>query len=238
MRIRTLGMIVVFALFALAARAEGELVVIAVTGDLPNLKVGQTVKPGSPIALPAATTLRLLSAAGKTITLTGPYSGPLAAPAEPGGAGTDLARLAKHLTERPLATGALGTVRSAALPHAMLRDPSDPWMIVIHDSGPHCARASKATMWRRDARADEAIQMRAESGATVKDRWPAGEHGRDLAGELLADGQVLQAALGSRTSLVTLHLAPADLQNPIAIATWMIDKGCRAQLDRFLGALP
>ncbi|MBI4970119.1 MAG: hypothetical protein HZC25_18545 [Rhodospirillales bacterium] len=238
MRFRTLLLALAFGLFALAAQAEGELVVIGITGDLPGLKVGQTIAPGSPIALPAATSLRLLSAAGKTITLTGPYSGPLAAPAESGSAGTDLARLAKHLTERPLATSALGTVRSAAIPHGMLREPADPWMILIHESGPQCARPPKATLWRRDARADETMFLRAESGATIKDRWPAGEHGRDLPGDLLADGQVVQAALGSRTSLVTLHLLPADQTQPVAIAAWMAEKGCRAQLERFLGALP
>jgi hypothetical protein len=227
-------------LLAAGARAEDALVVISIAGHIPELHEGQTVKPGAPVRLPAATEVRLLAPSGKVITLQGPYSGPAAQQTDAksaGGDGQGLASLSKFLTERKMSSASLGTMRSAALPQR-LREPQDPWLVVLEDSGQQCARSSKIGLWRRNSSATETLMLRSQDGAAAKLSWAAGDNSQELGQEFAIDGLTFQAVLGSRTSAITLHLLPASLSNPVAIANWMIGKGCRRQAELYLDKLP
>ncbi len=229
-----------FCLASAMALAAGELVVISVTGLVPDVQEGQTILPQSPIRVPPASTVRLLSASGKVIAIQGPYSGPALAQAEAKSA-TDgspgVAKLAKFLTERQMAGGALGTMRSAAAPNKA-REPQDPWMVAIEDSGAQCARPQKVDLWRKEARATETLLLRSAGGAQAKLSWMAGDNSQELGREFVSDGQSFQAALGSRTSAITLHLLPPSLANPVDIAAWLIEQGCRRQAELYLDKLP
>ncbi len=236
-------------LMTTAALAEGELVIISVTGLVPDLREGQAVAAGAAIRLPPASTVRLLAASGKVVTVQGPFSGPVPLPSDtkPAGGGTPgLARLARFLTERPVETeGSLGVMREVSLGAARpdelrprLREPSDPWQVVAEESGAQCARPPAVDLWRKDAGTAATLERPAPPGPAAKTAWPAGKNRLGLPPEFAVDGSTLRVTLGGRTNAITLHLLPTSLSNPVEIVNWMIDKNCHRQAALYLEKLP
>ncbi|MBI4966824.1 MAG: hypothetical protein HZC25_01770 [Rhodospirillales bacterium] len=234
---------------ASAAFAQGELVILSVTGLVLDLREGQSVAAGATIRLPAASTVRLLAASGKVVTVQGPFAGPVPLPddVKPAESGTQgLARLARFLIERPQGTEAsLGAVREVSLgavrltePARPSREPSDPWQVVAEEAGAQCARPPEIVLWRKNAGPAAPYEMRAQPGPSVKAVWPEGEYRQSLRPEFAVDGMKLQVTLGGRASAITLHLLPPALTNPVDIANWMLDKGCHRQAALYLEKLP
>ena len=217
------------------AAAQFQYVVIAVTGSVPDIKEGKQINAGETIMLPPATSIRLLSATGQMLSLSGPFSGPVAAPAPgaPAGDGQVITRLAKFLSERQPTTSALGAMRSVV----QLREPSDPWHIVIDDSGIQCGRPPRVEIWRKDARTETHLQLSSAGGEAARIAWPKGHNTLPLPAKFVVDQSTFQAAMGDRVTAVKLHLPPAALSNPAEIADWMVRVGCRRQVALFLETL-
>ena len=220
------------------ASAQSEYVVIAVTGPEMSIKEGQRIDAGKTITLPAAASIRLLSATGQMVTLSGPFSGPAAAPAPgtPAGDGQVVARLAKFLSERPVTTNTLGAMRSV-LSAAHLKEPPDPWHIVISESGVQCGRSPHVQMWRKDARKEAHLQFSSAGGDAVRVVWPKERHTVPLPAQFVVDQSSFQAVVGDQVMAVKLRLSPAALSNPAEIADWMVATGCKRQAMLFLETL-
>lgn len=221
-----------------AAASQSQYVVIAVTGPVPDIKEGQRINAGETIMLPPATSVRLLSATGQMISLNGPFSGPLAAPSPgaPAGDSQVITRLAKFLSERQVTTSALGAMRSVVLT-THLKEPSDPWHIVIDDSGVQCGRPPHIQIWRKDARTEAHLQLSSAGSDATRIAWPKGQNALPLPAQFVVDQSTFQAAIGDRVTAVRLHLPPAALSNPAEIADWMVRVGCRRQVALFLETL-
>ncbi|MBF0168572.1 MAG: hypothetical protein HQL45_13180 [Alphaproteobacteria bacterium] len=227
-------------LLAPPALASGELVVISIEGSILGVKEGQMIAPGKQLTLPPASTLRLLSSAGKVTMLKGPFSGALPGAedvrADTTGESQDITKLAQFLTERPKATTALGTMRSLG-PSKQAQGAKDPWLIIAGQSGEQCARPPKTELWRKNAKADETLILQSKEGISAKFTWPAGKNSLELAREFALDGETVQVTLGKRKSAITLHLLPMWLNNHFEIVNWMIKKDCRRQADHYLSLL-
>ncbi len=221
-----------------AAAAESQYVVIAVTGPGADIKEGQRINAGETIVLPPATSVRLLSATGQMVSLSGPFSGPVAAPSPgaPAGDGQVVARLAKFLSERPVTTGALGAMRSVPLT-ARLKEPSDPWHVVMGESGVQCGRPPHIQIWRKDARTEAPLQFSSAGSDAIRAVWPKEQNAWPLPAQFVVDRSTFQVAIGDQVTTVRLHLPPATLSNPAEIADWMVGVGCRRQATLFLGTL-
>jgi hypothetical protein len=221
-----------------AVAAETRYVVIAVTGLVSDIKEGQTIDAGTSITLPPATSVHLLSATGQMVFLDGPFSGQVAAPssAAPAGDGQVIARLAKFLSERRVATSALGATRSGVTaPQA--REPADPWQIVVDESGGQCGRPSHVQLWRKNAAAEVKVRLSSTRADPVRAAWPRGQNALLLPAQFAVDQSTFQAGIGDRVTTIDLHLAPANLSNPAEIADWMVRVGCRRQALLFLETL-
>lgn len=221
-----------------AIAAETRYVVISVTGPVSDIKEGQTIDAGAPITLPPAASIRLLSATGQTVSLDGPFSGQVAVPSSGGatGDGQVIARLAKFLSERRIATNALGATRSGVIaPHA--REPADPWQIVVDESGVQCGRPSHVQLWRKNASAEVKVRISSAGVDAVRTAWPRGQNALPLPAQFAVDQSTFQAVLGDRVTMISLRLAPANLSNPAEIADWMVRVDCRRQASRFLETL-
>lgn len=218
-----------------AFAAGSQMVVIGVTGSLAQYKVGQQIEAGSSLKLPADTTLRLLSANGQVIALKGPYNGPATAKAAAGPSDPQvIARLSKFLGERQVLSRTLGTVRSGP---PRTREPTDALMVLVGDRGSQCAQGPKVTLWRKNAEKDSTLEIGAGSGGPAKLGWSKGTNAVDLPSRFVKDKGTLDLKLDGVPSSVNLHLAPASLRNPAALADWMVRENCVRQAALFLGSL-
>ncbi len=221
-----------------AVAAEPRYVVIAVSGPVSDIKEGQTIDAGASITLPPTASVRLLSATGQTVSLDGPFSGRVAAPspATAAGDGQVIARLAKFLSERRIATNALGATRSGVIaPQA--REPADPWQIVVDESGVQCGRPSHVQLWRKHASAEVKVRISSAGADPVRTAWPRGQNALPLPAQFAVDQSTFQVGTGDRAATISLRLAPANLSNPAEIADWMVRVGCQRQASRFLETL-
>ncbi|TAN46728.1 MAG: hypothetical protein EPN26_14810 [Rhodospirillales bacterium] len=227
-----------FCLLAVPAMAE-ELIVVSFKGKIPGLKDGLVLLPGDTVNLPAASSVRLLSASGKVVSIEGPYSGSVAAAEEnkaAPGSQPGVARLAKFLTERQMTSQALGTMRSASDKPSQ-KQPKDPWQIVFGENGAQCARLPKVEIWRRDNRAKDTLTLRSRDGITAKFLWPAGENSIEMTREFTLDGETVEASMGKKKHSIAVHLLPMELDNPFEIANWLIEKDCTRQAEIYLSQI-
>jgi len=237
---RAFSLIAAVAMAAMAASAvsaaAAELVVIASSAS--DIVPGSIVKSDAVLNIPAGASVTLVSGAGKTLTLKGPYA---AAPGTGGdGAGSPdlIASLSGLLSGGGRETAALGTMRAMA----PSTPPTDPWVIDAGQSGDHCvAAAGPATLWRGQpahARVVSIIDVKANT--QIDAGWPAGAATMTWpSSDAPADGgRYLVRMKGATTAAkMTLHRLPAQLPTDAHRAAWMADKGCRAQARRLLSGL-
>lgn len=218
-----------------AQAADPQLVVTAVSGQAAGLKAGQSLAAGATLDLPAGATVKLLSANGQVIVLKGPHSGPVETQAQSSSGVDDqvVARLAKFLGERQVQTGALGAIRSGP---PRTREPTDAFMVVVGDQGQQCARG-QVTLWRRNAERDASLEIRSAGAGSTRLAWPKGTNSMALPPPFALDRISFEVILDGVANSVNLHLAPASIKNPAALADWMVSQKCDRQAALFLSSL-
>jgi hypothetical protein len=216
--------------------AESQLVVIGVTGSVPGVKEGALVSTGQTLTVPAAASVRLLSAGGQVVVLNGPYDGPVKADGGANAAGGQvIGRLAKFLGEREVSTKAVGAIRS--VPGQARPPAADAWAVSIDRPGPQCGRLPDLEIRRHRAGYAAGLTVRSAKGESLELPWPAGSKAIALPPQFAVAGATVQIGLAGTSTTLALHLAPADLANPAAVADWMIGVGCTRQAALFLQSL-
>ena len=222
----------------LTAGAAGAAELVVVASTAPGIKSGQVVASGAALDVPAGANVTLVSPAGKTVVLTGPFSG---APGGGGGGGaadTSLfSALIKLFSGRGKDTGSLGTMRAAAG-----SEPDDLWVVDVGRSGRFCVPAQgPITLWRSDAAKQTSLKIRnLASNQKSELPWPAGAETLDWPPDVaLGDGNSYLVRLKGRRSAteIALHLVPDGLPSEPHKAVWMADKGCVKQAKRLLANL-
>ena len=211
-----------------------QLVVVASTAT--GIKPGQVIDGAKKLEIPAGASVTLVSQAGKSMKLAGPYSG---APGggSGGGDGKAINSISKLFSGSGAESGTLGAMRSAGG-----GVPSDAQLVDISRSGTHCYSANDSLqLWRDKASSAAVLSMRnLAGGSRMSASWPAGDATVEWPeGLALEDGAAYLARIKGRPTAakITLRTMPGDLDSDVSRALWMADNGCAGQARRLLSNL-
>ena len=225
---QTLGLCALSALLlaSVAARAEN-LIVVEARGI--GIKPGSSVDSTKPLALKQGQHVTLISTAGATLTIDGPYDQPPSA----GGQGRNIgATLAGLTTERAARTGEAGVTRglgAEALPEA--------WLVDVSHSGSVCLQENQEPVfWRPDAKSESSlIVMPSDHSWKSQVAWPAGISKLKVTTDVpVHGGAAYVVKFNGSDYALSVNTVPAILVNDSQRAAWMLQKGCEAQAEALL----
>lgn len=217
------------------SRAD-DLVVIA-SSD-PTVEIGAVIDGGQSMSVAADTSVVLISSAGRTITLSGPYRG---APDASGSSAESrlVDSLSRLITQDAESSGKLAAFRGGS--KQAPEDRPDIWGIDIAHAGTYCLRPDrKAMLWWDAARAGAVVSISGPGGAPgIRIRWPSAK--RHLAWPkalALGDHATYLARFRSVDAGEALktRLMP-DLDTDAHRAAWMAEHGCDQQALKVLEAM-
>ena len=135
-----------------------------------GLQIGQAIDPAKPLELKVGQHVTLITSAGVTIKLDGPYNNLPTASQNGGGNGTIV--LAALMTQNQARTSEIGATRGAA---PVVKLP-DPWVMDVTHSGNVCLVAGHtAQFWRPAATSISLLSvMPSDRSWKSQARWPAG----------------------------------------------------------------
>ncbi|MCC7220996.1 MAG: hypothetical protein IT490_09760 [Candidatus Contendobacter sp.] len=210
----------------------GQWVVIA--AGQTSLQLGAVLDGGKPLKLAEGAQLTLLAEDGKTLKLSGPYSG---AP-ENGGVTTDaptdnLTTIAGLLQGHQQSASTLGVMRgngAQQLPTAGL--------INVDQSGERCLSGDPVILWRGHAANAEQVTLTDGQGAALAHlTWPARQTELPVPGHYFEDGKSYLLQRPGKSVSLRVHKTAMLPDNPAARAAWMAKNGCKAQALIVLGGL-
>jgi hypothetical protein len=226
MRAKVLGTLAAVLLTAGAASAAN-LIVVDARGI--GLKPGSTIDSTKPLVLKQGQHVTLISDAGATLSIDGPYNQPPSA----GGSGKSLgATLAALGTEHNARTGEAGVTRGAA-PNKL----PEPWLFDVTHSGNVCLQENQQPVfWRPDAKTDAAITvMPVDRSWKSHAAWPAGLNRMTVTTDVpVHGGAAYLVNYGGADYALAVTTVPASLANDSMRAAWMVQKGCEAQAEALL----
>lgn len=216
---------------ALAAAAS--FVVVEARGV--DLAPGAAIDGSKPLTLGEGQEVVLISSAGRTLKLLGPYN---QAPAEAAGAsGTDVAAaLSSLLAQQGSRTDRVGLVRG--LQREVV--PPQPWLVDVTHAGNRCVREGQPIMlWRSEgeAAAKLVIAPYDRSWRILAD-WPAGVH--EVAAPKSVpfhDDATYVISLDGAEKTINLISIPATVDSDAMRVGWMVEKGCQAQAQALVRSL-
>lgn len=199
-----------------------------------GFKTGQQLEASDTVNLKEGERITVVGVNGKTITLRGPYSGPLSK--EPEGATDRASALAALIANRDARTSTVGVIRAG---NDSARLPS-PWLVDVSFSSTKCIQpGNKPVWWRPDAAGADTLSVSPADRSWKADYvWPAGQ-------AVLNPDQVLQlqaqnlmyVRTGQKEVGIQLLVLPAMIKDPIVQLGWMLEKGCVQQANAFLDEL-
>jgi hypothetical protein len=213
---------------ACASAKAADLVVIEARRI--NLRPGQTLDSTKPLVLKEGEHVTLISPAGATIKLDGPYN--KAPDADQGKAVPVANTLALLVAQRQARVGEVGTTRGTALNVL-----PDPWVLDASRAGTVCLReGSEAMLWRPDsARDGELTVAPADRSWKAEAHWPAGaDRIMVQAPVLIHGGATYLVTLNGVQSALRVENVPPILSNDPMRAAWLAGKGCEAQAEALL----
>lgn len=210
--------------------ALADMVVVRVAGE--GLRIGQTVASGASVTLPDGASAILLSQDGRTVSLTGPYSGaPDAGGAPTGGDPRTVTALSRLLTAGATDTAALGVTRGTQVRDAFAID---------LNGGAHCQVADKPPLFKRAKAPGQArLTVTSALGAESDVVWTDGATDAAWPETMpLIDGTYLLRTDAKPAPVkLMVRQVPSPVQGPAAVAAWMADHGCAAQALALLATL-
>ena len=220
--------ILALALILPAVAQAANLVVIEARGIA--LRAGQSVDSTKPLTLKQGQHVTLITPAGATLKLDGPYDkAPDADQGQGVAVGTMLAAL---VTQRQARIGEVGTTRGLA-PNTL----PDPWVLDASRTGTVCLQeGAMPIFWRPDATgAADVTVMPADRSWRADARWPAGADRITIATQVPVHGGASYfVTIGGTQSSLTVAAVPAILNNDSMRAAWMAEKGCESQAEALL----
>jgi hypothetical protein len=194
------------------------------------LRVGQTVDSTKPLALKEGEHVTLISPAGATIKLDGPYN--KAPDADTGRAVPIANTLALLVAQRQARVGEVGTTRGLAL-----NPLPEPWVLDTSRTGTVCLReGTDAVLWRPDAQRElELTVAPTDRSWKAQTHWSAGTDRVVIKAPAMIHGDATYlVTLNGTQSAITVENVPASLANDPMRAAWLAGKGCEAQAEALL----
>lgn len=222
-----------FALTMGAASAQtAKMVVMEVRGT--SLKVGQSIDGSQNLTLKEGERLVVIGPDGKVITRRGPFTGALIA--EGAAAPDPKQALSVLLASRDARTSSIGVVRSGA---GAVKLPSA-WLVDVTRSGQRCLQEGVIpVMWRPDAKqAVPFVIFPADRSWRADFQWAQGE--TEMRMPPLSRFQGLTTMLvnvDQQEFAISFSSIPKEVDNPILLVAWMLEKGCIQQADAILESM-
>jgi hypothetical protein len=209
-----------------AAWAE-DLIVVEARGVA--LTPGDRIDSAAPLTLAEGERVTLISTAGVTLRIDGPYDAP---PESGQSQGVDLTtKLATLLTQSDTRLE-VGTTRGAVttvLP--------EPWLFDVSHAGTVCLlEGSDPVLWRPETAAEATFAvMPADRSWNADLVWPAGLDRLEIGSDLpIRTGETYLMVLNGEESALAVSSVPAALDNNNMRAAWMAEMGCEAQAQALL----
>lgn len=210
------------------AASAADLVVLESRGA--NLRPGQIVDSSKPLVLKQGQHVTLISPAGVTLKLDGPYD---KAPGIDQARGVPVANtLALLVTQRQARVGEVGTTRGAA-PNSL----PDPWLLDASRAGTVCLReGSPAVLWRPESKQEAMLAVApADHSWKTEAHWPAGSDRITIpAPAVIHGGATYLVSLNGAQSAMKVESVPVSLANDSVRAAWLAGKDCEAQARALL----
>lgn len=224
--------VAVLVVFACAAAAQDFVIL---SSSEPSLAPGSVIRAGQKIQLPALKQLVLVNAAGRTVTVSGPFDG------VPGGDAPGDNRLVLALASLVRTTQeestSVGAIRAAGI-----RTDREAMMINVSETGDYCLAAGgrpEMTRYQHESAGRVTITAVADGSTRTVDwgervgalPWPEG-----MPVEGGATYLVQQAGKDTRTMIV-LHRIEDTFPTHAHRALGLAEKGCKEQARMFLALL-
>ncbi|GEM_PF-3437999 len=224
----SLGLI---ALVGPALVEAGQWVVIA--AEQSTLQPGTLVPGDKPLKLAEGAQLVLLAEDGKTLKLTGPYSGVPSGRSKGGGESSNLNAIANLLQGHQQATSTLGVMRGGSLQELPTTN-----LVSVDNSGERCLTGDPVVLWRGNTFKAESVSLADSRGERIVDfTWPAGEARWSVPGHYFRDGRSYLLQRPGQVINLRIHKTATPLNNPAALVGWMAKSGCKAQALSVLAKL-
>lgn len=214
---------------SLVSASAYPLVVVEARGG--SLKPGSKVDSGARVALKPGEKLVVIAPDGRISTLRGVYDG---APQQ-GGGSVQNARVALSalIATRNDRANTVGAVRSGSTAAAL----PDPWLIDISRPGERCVRDGDRPIWWRPS-----AEGKAKFTVYPIDRswradfsWKDGEDRMRSPPLMRLEGvRMLIIRTGDQERPVRLNVIPKDIDDPLILSAWMLEKACVQQADALL----
>jgi len=196
-----------------------------------GLKPGMRIDSARSVKLVEGEKIVLVAPDGRMSTLRGPYSGPAVRNA--GSVQNPRTALAALIATRNDRASSVGAVRSGASAAPL----PEPWLIDISRGGDRCLKeGEKPVWWRPESLAEQAFSVFPVDRSWRADYvWKASTDRMtppDIVG--LDDLKTFIIRAGGQEYPVRVNIIPRDIDDPLVVSAWMLEKACVQQADSFL----
>ena len=199
-----------------------------------GLKPGMRIDSTRTVKLVEGEKIVLVAPDGRMSTLRGPYSGPAVRNA--GSVQNPRVALAALIATRKDRASSVGAVRSGASAAPL----PDPWLIDISRGGDRCLKdGEKPVWWRPESVADQAFSVFPVDRSWRADYvWKASTDRMtppDIVG--LDDLKTFIIRADGQEYPLRINMIPRDIDDPLVVSAWMLEKACVQQADAYLRAI-
>lgn len=199
-----------------------------------GLKPGMRIDSARNVKLVEGEKIVLVAPDGRMSTLRGPYSGPAVRNAA--SVQNPRTALAALITTRNDRASSVGAVRSGASAAPL----PEPWLIDISRGGDRCLReGEKPVWWRPESLAEQAFSVFPIDRSWRADYVWAAATDRMTPPNIvgLDDLRSFIVRAGGQEHPVRINIIPRDIDDPLVISAWMLEKACVQQADAYLRAI-
>lgn len=205
------------------------LVVVEARGG--QHRPGARIDSNTPIVLKVGEKLVVITPDGRISTLRGAYQGPPVQSSGP--VQNPRLALAALISTRNDRANSVGAVRSGASAAPL---PS-PWLIDISRPGERCViEGEKPVWWRPVAGEAGSFNVYPVDRSWQADfRWEANQQTIEAPNLMRLDGmKMMIIKTGAQERPIRLHIIPREIDTPMVLVAWMLDKACIQQADALL----
>lgn len=199
----------------------------------PAYKSGASLEGSTVLTLKEGEKLTVINPSGVSVTLKGPYTGPVAPPSSAASSMDAKQALSTLVASREARSSAVGVIRAGG---SVAKLP-DPWLIDVTYPGARCLRESTPLVWWRPHSTEEAgfTLHPVDRSWSMHFTWAVGEDKIQAPAVSKFDGlNVFFIRHPDQEMAINLHSLPRSIDNPLVLVAWMLEKGCQQQADALL----